>query len=67
MIDYVTPIPFKDLVHACQAMMHWHDEYAAEQTWVALKNETNFRERIRELVPQCIELLKHYPLQVDSE
>lgn len=67
MIDCVTPEPIKSLVYACQAMLHWHDEYNTEQEWTALQKETSFRERIRELVPQCIELLKHYPLQIDSE
>lgn len=67
MIDCVTPEPIKDLVYACQAMLHWHDEYAAEQIWDALKNETEFRERIRELVPTCLELLKHNIAPLDCE
>ena len=67
MIDCVTPEPIKSLVYACQAMLHWHDEYDTEQEWTALQKETSFRERIRELVPQCIELLKHIPSPLDCE
>ena len=67
MIDCVTPEPIKSLVYACQAMLHWHDEYVAEQEWTALQKETSFRERIRELVPQCIELLKYNPTPLDCE
>ena len=65
MIDCVTPEPIKSLVYACQAMLYWHDEYATEQEWLALTKENGFRERIRELVPQCIELLKHNPSPLD--
>lgn len=67
MIDYTTPEPIKSLVYACQAMLHWHNEYESEQEWTALKNESTFLERIRELVPLCIELLKHNPSPIDCE
>lgn len=67
MIDYNTPEPIKSLVYACQSMIHWHVEYESEQEWTALKNETTFFERIRELVPQCIELLQHNPTPIDCE
>lgn len=67
MIDYTTPEPIKSLVYACQAMLHWYDEYESEQEWTALKNENTFRERIRELVPQCLELLRHNPEPLDCE
>ena len=67
MIDCVTPEPIKDLVYACQAMLHWRDEYITEQEWTALQKETTFRERIRELVPQCLELLRHNPAPLDCE
>ena len=67
MIDCTTPEPIKSLVYACQSMLHWHDEYESEQEWTALKNETSFVERIRELVPQCIELLQHNPTPIDCE
>lgn len=67
MIDCVTPEPIKSLVYACQAMLHWYDEYNTEHEWTALQQETTFRERIRELVPQCIELLKHNPSPLDCE
>lgn len=67
MIDCTTPEPIKSLVYACQAMLHWHDEYESEQEWIALKNESTFLERIRELVPPCIELLKHNPSPIDCE
>lgn len=67
MIDCTTPEPIKSLVYACQSMLHWHDEYESEQEWTALKNESTFLERIRELVPQCIELLQHNPTPIDCE
>ena len=67
MIDCTTPEPIKSLVYACQAMLHWHDEYESEQEWTALKNETTYFERIRELVPPCIELLNHNPSPMDCE
>lgn len=67
MIDCVTPEPIKSLVYACQAMLHWHDEYDTEQEWTALSKENTFRERIRELVPQCLELLRHNPTPLDCE
>lgn len=67
MIDCTTPEPIKSLVYACQAMLHWHDEYESEQEWTALKNESIFLNRIRELVPPCIELLKHNPSPIDCE
>ena len=67
MIDCVTPEPIKSLVYACQAMLHWHDEYQSEHEYTALANESKFVERVRELVPQCIELLKHNPSPLDCE
>lgn len=67
MIDCLTPEPIKDLVYACQAMMHWHDEYYSEHEWTALNNENTFRERIRELVPQCLEILRNNPTLIDCE
>lgn len=67
MIDCTTPEPIKSLVYACQAMLHWHDEYDTEGEWTALNKEVNFRERIRELVPQCLELLSHNPTPLDCE
>lgn len=67
MIDCTTPEPIKDLVYACQAMLFWHDEYDSEQEWTALKKSVEFRERIRALVPQCLELLKHNPAPLDCE
>lgn len=67
MIDCNTPEPIKSLVYACQSMLYWHDEYKSEQEWTALKNETTFLERIRELVPPCLELLMHNPSTLDCE
>lgn len=67
MIDCTTHEPIKSLVYACQSLLHWHDEYVSEQEWTALKNEATFLERIRELVPPCIELLKHNPSPIDCE
>lgn len=67
MIDCTTPEPIKSLVYACQSMLHWHDEFVTEQEWSALKNETSFLNRIRELVPQCIEILSQNPNLLDCE
>ena len=67
MIECVTPEPIKSLVYACQSLLFWHDEYDTEHEWTALNNESNFRERIRELVPQCLELLRHNPTPLDCE
>jgi hypothetical protein len=59
MIDYSTPEPIKDLVFACQAFLFWFDEYKTEGEWNALNKENTFRERIRELVPECLNLIRH--------
>lgn len=67
MIDTTHPQPIKDLVYCCQSFLHWHDEYDAEQEWTALQNETNFRERMRELLPQCLAIIKNEPLELDCE
>lgn len=67
MIDCETPEPIKSLVFACQAMIHWHDEYASEQYWDALSKENTFRERIRDLLPSCLDLIRNYPEQIDCE
>ena len=67
MIDCTTPEPLKSLVYACQAMLHWHDEYDTEHEWTASSKENTFRERIRELVPQCLEILKHNPAPLDCK
>lgn len=67
MINTTHPQPLKDLVFACQSMLFWHDEYKSELTWSALKNETDFIGRIRELVPQCLEIVKNDSLIIDCE
>lgn len=67
MIDYTTPEPIKDLVFACQAFLHWFDEYKTEGEWTALNKENTFRERIRELVPECLNLIRHDTQLLDCE
>lgn len=67
MIDCTTPEPIKSLVYACQSMLYWHDEYDSEGEWTALNKENTFRNRVRELLPQCLEILRHNPAPIDSE
>jgi hypothetical protein len=67
MIDCTTPEPIKDLVFACQAFLFWFDEYKTEGEWTALNKENTFRERIRELVPECLKLIKHDAQLLDCE
>ena len=67
MLNTQHPQPLKDLVYCCQSFLHWHDEYDSEQEWSALQNEANFRERMRELLPQCLELIKNDVQLIDCE
>lgn len=67
MINTDHPQPLKDLVFACQSYLHWRDEYDSEHEWTAMKNATDFLERIRQLVPQCIEIVKHDAVYLDCE
>ena len=59
MIDCKTPEPIKSLVYCCQSYLFWYDEYESEEYWTALQNQTNFLNRIRALVPQCLSLIGH--------
>lgn len=59
MIDITTPQPIKDLVYCCQSLLYWHDEYASEMEWTALRRENDFLERIRDLTPMCLDLIKN--------
>lgn len=67
MIDTTHPQPLKDLVFCCQSLLHWHDEYDNTQLYEALRNEVNFRERIRELVPQCLAIIRCDADLIDCE
>ena len=67
MLNTSHPQPIKDIVYACQSLLHWHDEFCDTQLWEAGKNEAMFFERIRELVPQCLDLLKNDVSLLDCE
>lgn len=67
MLDITTSQPVKDLIYACQSFIHYYDEYESEQTWEALKRETDFLNRIRELVPACLDWIKQDRSNIDCE
>ena len=43
------------LVYAVRNLLFWYDEYQSEGEWTALKNESTWRERVRELLPDAIQ------------
>lgn len=59
MLDTTTPQPIKDLVYCCQSLLFWHDEYQSEMEWTALHREAEFLDRVRDLVPMCLDLIKN--------
>lgn len=67
MLNTTHPQPLKDLVYCCQSLLHWHDEYQNEHEYTALKNEGNFLQRIRELTPQCLEIIRNDVEIIDCE
>lgn len=67
MIDTTHPQPLKDMVYGVQAYLHWSEVYQNTQEWEALRNKTNFECRLRELLPQCLAIIKQEPLVIDSE
>lgn len=67
MLDTTTPQPLKDLAYCCQSLLYWHDEYQTEGEWTALHKQAQFFERIRELVPICLDLIKNNPEPLDCE
>lgn len=48
----------KDLIYNLQAYLHWLDEFKAEQEWTASKNADSFLQRLRELLPEALNMLK---------
>lgn len=48
----------KDIVYNLQAYLHWFDEFNSENEWTASKNADTFLQRLRELLPQALEMLK---------
>lgn len=48
----------KDIIYNLQAYLHWYDEFSAEHEWTASKNADTFMERLRELLPKGLEMLK---------
>lgn len=67
MINTDHPQPLKDLVFACQSFLYWRDEYYSEQEWTAMKKANDFIARIRDLVPQCIDIIKNDAVYLDCE
>lgn len=67
MLDTTTPQPIKDLVYCCQSLLYWHDEYTTEGEWTALHKEAKFLDRIRELVPMCLDLMQNDIAILDCE
>ena len=48
----------KDIIYNLQAYFYWCDEYRTEEEWTALNKSRNFEERLRELLPKALEMLK---------
>lgn len=48
----------KDIIYNLQAYLHWVDEYQAEHEWTASKNADTFMERLRDLLPEALSMLK---------
>lgn len=48
----------KDIIYNLQAYFYWLDVYRAEEEWTMLKNVTNFENRLRELLPHGLDMLK---------
>lgn len=48
----------KDIIYNLQAYLYWYDEFCAEHEWTASKNADTFMERLRELLPKSLEMLK---------
>ena len=67
MLNTTMEQPLKDLVYNCQAYLHWYDEYKADELWDAQKKCNDFLQRIRKLVPQCLNLIKHDVSVLDCE
>ena len=52
------PQILKDFAFNVQAMLHWRDEFIETGEWSANKNLTDHVCRIRELLPQVLEILR---------
>lgn len=48
----------KDIIYNLQAYLHWHDAFSAEHEWTYSKKADTFLERLRELLPEGLEMLK---------
>ena len=48
----------KDLIYNLQAYLYWKDVYKSEEEWVMHKNVVNFEERLRQLLPKALEMIK---------
>ena len=52
------PQIFKDFVFNVQSMLLWWHDYADTGEWTANKNCNTHRERVEDLLPQVLELIK---------
>lgn len=52
------PQIIKDFVFNVQSYLHWLDDYRCEGEWTCIKNMNNHLERIRELLPQVLDLVR---------
>lgn len=48
----------KDLVYNLQAYIHWYNEYRTEHEWTASKNADSFLQRLIDLLPEALDMLK---------
>ena len=48
----------KDIIYNLQAYLYWRDVYNAEEEWSMLKNVVDFEQRLRDLLPKALAMLK---------
>lgn len=48
---------FKTLAYQVQAYLHWFNEFQSEGEWSAIINQTNYREALEDLLPQCLDCI----------
>lgn len=53
------PQIFKDFVFNVNSMLYWRDEFIAKGEWTANKNLTNHIERIRDLLPKVLDMVRN--------
>ena len=53
------PQLIKDFVYNVNSLLYWRDQFIEKGEWTANKNMTNHLCRIRELLPQALELVRN--------